>query len=166
VSRFFFDTEFIEDGRTIDLLSIGIAHESGATYYAESSEADLTRASSWVKDHVLPHLGTKAIAKPRAQIRAEMQQFIEEHSRGEKIEIWAYYADYDWVAFCQLFGTMMDLPKGFPKYCRDLKQLADDLGVRLPDQTPTDGPEHLAVADARWALRAYKFLMENITQPY
>lgn len=41
-------------------------------------------------------------------------------------EFYAYYADYDWVVFCSLFGTMMDLPKGFPMYCRDLKQMFDE----------------------------------------
>lgn len=34
-------------------------------------------------------------------------------------------ADYDWVVLCQLYGTMMDLPKGWPMYCRDVKQLCD-----------------------------------------
>ena len=38
--RICFDTEFIEDGRTIDLLSIGLVREDGATYYAEPAEAD------------------------------------------------------------------------------------------------------------------------------
>jgi len=37
----------------------------------------------------------------------------------------AYFADYDWVLFCTIFGTMMDLPKGFPMYCVDLKQEMD-----------------------------------------
>lgn len=41
-------------------------------------------------------------------------------------EFYAYYANYDWVAFCWLFGKMMDLPKGFPMYCRDLKQTMDE----------------------------------------
>jgi len=40
-------------------------------------------------------------------------------------EFYGYYADYDWVVFCWLFGKMMDLPKGFPMYCRDLKQMLD-----------------------------------------
>lgn len=44
----------------------------------------------------------------------------------EGIEFYAYYADYDWVLFCSLFGRMIDLPKGFPMYCRDLKQMLDD----------------------------------------
>jgi hypothetical protein len=40
-------------------------------------------------------------------------------------EFYAYYADYDWVLFCSLFGRMIDLPKGFPMYCIDLKQELD-----------------------------------------
>jgi len=39
---------------------------------------------------------------------------------------YAYYADYDWVVFAQLFGKMKDLPKGFPMYCKDLKQSLDE----------------------------------------
>jgi len=39
---------------------------------------------------------------------------------------YGYYADYDWVVFAQLFGKMIDLPIGFPMYCRDLKQMKDE----------------------------------------
>ena len=54
--RFWFDTEFIEDGRTIDLMSIGIVAEDGREFYAESNECDLSGASPWVKENVIPHL--------------------------------------------------------------------------------------------------------------
>lgn len=40
-------------------------------------------------------------------------------------EFYGYYSDYDWVLFCSLFGRMIDLPKGFPMYCQDLKQTLD-----------------------------------------
>ena len=50
--RVFFDTEFIEDGRTIDLISIGMARQDGRTYYAEVGETDLSRASPWVRENV------------------------------------------------------------------------------------------------------------------
>ena len=43
-----------------------------------------------------------------------------------KPQFYGYYSDYDWVVFCWLFGKMIDLPKGFPMYCIDLKQLLDD----------------------------------------
>ncbi len=36
-----------------------------------------------------------------------------------------YFGSYDWVLFCSLFGTMMELPSGFPMYTIDLKQELD-----------------------------------------
>jgi len=58
--KIFFDTEFIEDGHTIDLISIGMVKEdeNGAAsfFYAENSECDLNRADPWVKENVIPHL--------------------------------------------------------------------------------------------------------------
>ncbi len=52
MTRFWFDTEFIEDGRTIDLISIGIVSEDNRKYYAVSSECDPTKASKWVRKNI------------------------------------------------------------------------------------------------------------------
>lgn len=41
--KYFFDTEFHEDGRTIDLISIGIVAEDGREYYAINRECDFDR---------------------------------------------------------------------------------------------------------------------------
>jgi hypothetical protein len=148
--RIYFDTEFIEDGRTIDLISIGLVSEDGREYYAQAAECDRSKASKWVADHVLPHLVPGTI--PRRQIAGDIFDFC-----GEKPEFWGYYADYDWVVLCQLFGTMVDLPKGWPMYCRDIKQLCDSLGN---PKLPVEGKdEHHALADARWNRSAYEFLM-------
>jgi hypothetical protein len=51
--RYWFDTEFIEDGKTIDLISIGIVAEDGRERYWESSEADHSKANDWVRENVL-----------------------------------------------------------------------------------------------------------------
>lgn len=48
-------------------------------------------------------------------------------ARVTPIEFYAHFADYDWVLFCSLFGDMSNLPKGFPQYCKDLKQMLDEL---------------------------------------
>jgi hypothetical protein len=144
--KVWFDTEFIEDGKTIDLISIGMVREDGHYYYAESSECDLSKASPWVRENVLPHL--KGPKFTRAEIAADILKFA-----GERPEFWAYYADYDWVALCQLYGTMMDLPKGWPMFCLDIKQLAGDR--RLPTQT---SQKHNALEDARWNKQAWEFL--------
>jgi hypothetical protein len=39
VTRYFYDLEFIQDGRTIDLISIGISADDGREYYAVVEEA-------------------------------------------------------------------------------------------------------------------------------
>lgn len=42
-----------------------------------------------------------------------------------EVSFYADFCNYDWVVFCWLFGTMNDLPKGFPYYCNDLQQLKE-----------------------------------------
>lgn len=54
--RFFYDCEFIEDGHTIELVSIGMVDESGREFYAVSTEFDASRAGQWVRQNVLPQL--------------------------------------------------------------------------------------------------------------
>lgn len=150
--KIWFDTEFIEDGKTIDLISIGLVRDDGETLYLESSEVDLSKASEWVIQNVFPHLNSKPI--PRSEIARLIKAFV-----GERPEFWGYYADYDWVVLCQLFGTMMDLPKGWPMYCRDIKQFCDSMGnPKLPEQGKG---EHHALADARWNKLAYDFLQDR-----
>ena len=149
--KYWFDTEFIEDGKTIDLLSIGIVSEEGNTMYAENQDAAFDTASPWVKENVLTRLNTVGV--PKATIRQMLLDFV---GNDPKPEFWAYYGAYDWVALCQLFGTMMELPKGWPFYCRDIKQWCDSLGnPRLPKQ---ETQEHHALNDALWTKQAYEFL--------
>lgn len=151
--RFWFDTEFIEDGKTIDLISIGVVSDDPlwGGYYAEVAECDHSRASQWVKDNVLGHLQGGAAVKPRHVIASDLIEVF-----GSKPQLWAYYGAYDWVALCQIYGTMMQLPKGWPMYVRDVKQLCDMLGnPTLPAQGKG---EHHALADATWTRQAWNFL--------
>lgn len=150
--RHWFDTEFIEDGKTIDLISIGIVAEDGRTLYLESSECNLDRASPWVKENVIPHLTANVWC--RAQIATDVRNFCDPERYG-KPEFWAYYADYDWVALCQLFGTMMDLPKGWPMLAYDFRQWLDMNGkqeIRQPERSDS----HHALADALWLASAFR----------
>lgn len=74
------------------------------------------------------------------------------------IEFYAYYADYDWVLFCSLFGRMIDLPKGFPMYCRDLKQMFDETGT--PKFLKPEN-EHNALDDAKWNRDLYRHILDH-----
>lgn len=148
--RVWFDTEFIEDGKTIDLISIGLVREDGQELYLESDDVDWRKASQWVLENVHPHL-TGENKFTRKTIAALIQKFV-----GDEPKFWAYYADYDWVVLCQLYGTMMQLPKGWPMFCRDLGQALD--GVPR-EEVPQQGKgEHHALSDARWVRDTHLWL--------
>ena len=155
--RYFIDAEFMEDGRSIDLLSFAIVAEDGRSLYLENAEADHSKANEFVRAHVLPRLMAPnvpagQVAMPRETIAAHVLQFVGE----DKPEFWGYYAAYDWVALCQLFGPMVALPKGWPMYCRDVKQLCDQLGNPELPTRPEDA--HNALADAKWTADALAYL--------
>jgi hypothetical protein len=156
--KYFLDTEFIENGPQFPLilLSVGIVAEDGRELYLSNADAPLELANDWVKANVIPHLGGPHHRVPITRIGPDILTWVGD----DKPEFWGYYADYDWVVFCQLFGTMMDLPKGWPMYCRDLKQWCDMLGnPKLPKQTSI---EHNALADARWNFDTWKFLAQIV----
>ena len=159
--RYFLDTEFNEMGPhlPIDLISIGIVAEDGREFYAISTEFRAEDCNDWVQKSVLPHLlGTVRAGIGQAslkEIREALLKFCGPERYGRP-EFWGYFADYDWVVFCQIFGTMVDLPKGWPMYCRDLEQWCDKLGnPKLPKQAST---EHNALCDARWNREVWEFL--------
>lgn len=155
--KYFLDTEFIEDGKTIDLVSIGIVAEDGRELYMVSTEADFRKADPWVRVNVLSKLPRFYEDKwyDRGVIRDSVLQFCDPTP-----EFWAYFADYDWVALCQLFGKMIDLPSGWPMYCRDLKQEMDRLGIKR-SELPAQVDEHDALADARWVREAYLWMAKE-----
>jgi len=151
-----FDTEFIDDGKTIELLSIGMVGAGGQTYYAEPAETDRSRACPWVTANVLPHL--TGPVKPRAMIAQEIIDFA-----GDEPEFWAYYAAYDWVALCQLYGRMLDVPKHWPHFVRDLRPLIGP--GELMRLAPIKGVQHNALADAMQLHEAYIALTEPAAIP-
>lgn len=154
--RFFYDCEFIEDGRTIDLVSIGVVGEDGSEYYAISTEFDPTRAGPWVRANVLSKLPSPAspLYRSRTRIRDELHEFL---TADGQPELWAWVAAYDHVALCQLWGSMVDLPRQIPRYTRELKQLWDEAGRPELPRPPRDA--HDALADARHNLAKYRAIV-------
>lgn len=188
----------------IDLISIGIVSEDGREYYAISNEYRYKDADKWVQDNViLPmyidrvhgdarnrwdvHNFHHAFGKSNEQIANDIQSFCLDYQSKDNgdgsititipgsPEFYAYYADYDWVVFCSLFGRMIDLPKEFPMYCKDLKQIQDEkaLSYRYTEDMyndeklkaikkfknyPPQENEHSAIDDARWNKKLYYFL--------
>lgn len=197
----------------IDLISIGIVCEDGRTYYAISNEYSYHDANEWVKQNVILPMYVDAVhgdsrntcdasnfhlrfGKSNIKILGEILHFFgcwrDQHfwrTGHTTPEVYGYYCDYDWVLFCSLFGRMIDLPKGFPMYCRDLKQMLDEKQTATPNVQRKAWPthkklsqeeikeyfliknspqypkqqqqnEHNALADAKWNQQLHNFLIK------
>jgi hypothetical protein len=150
--RIHYDVEFLEDGRSIDLISIGMVADDGRELYAVNEDIDVGTQfherilkHPWLMANVVPHLpllerrdgwppyelakgqqkarfaldGRSNTVQPMRMIRNQVRDFVLEAASPE---LWAWYGAYDHVALCQIFGRMIDLPKGFPWWTNDLKQ--------------------------------------------
>lgn len=212
--KIYMDSEFVDDGKTIDLISIGLVSEDGREIYLQSVEFDPSKASQWVKDNVLSHLplcphanvttdsrqpyvqdihyhnrrGQCTFERPakgitglsgvkmsggfligahadcfwrtREQMRSEIIAFCDPEKYG-KPEFIGWCCSYDHVAFCQLFGTMIMLPVGYPHYFKDLQNALDERGIpdsSLPEQ---EGTAHNALSDAKYI----KLVWEAVVNP-
>ena len=163
VYRYFYDCEFIEDGRTIDLVSIGVVDEFGREFYAISTEFDDRPALPWVRRNVLDRLPSPSHPawRSRARIRDDLHEFLLEplHERPElELELWAWYAAYDHVVLAQIWGRMPDLPREIPRFTKELRQLWDDLG--RPPLPAAEAQRHDALVDARHNLARWHALTE------
>jgi 3' exoribonuclease, RNase T-like len=154
--RFFYDCEFIEDGQTIDLVSIGVVDESGREFYAVSTEFNPELAVEWVRRHVLRRLPSPSDAawRTRERIRADLLEFLT--ASGEPVELWAWMAGYDHVALVQLWGNMRGLPRVIPRFTHELRQRWEDVGAPPLPIPPPD--QHDALADARYNLARWRAL--------
>lgn len=160
MTKIFLDTEFLDDGERVMLISLGLVAETGEEYYAISSSCDIDRvlADPWLRAHVAVHLPLLLNGNrwkwdtshpdyqhvwPRYQIAADVQEFM---ARQPSPEVWAYFSPFDHLNLCQLYGSMNKLPAAVPAFTRDLMQEAQRKTRVLPPQT---GPVHHALSDAR-----------------
>lgn len=151
--RIFFDTEFIDNGTTVDLVSIGLVREDGQEYYAEAAECDRDKGGEWVQANVIAHL--TGPVRPRKQIAEDLVEFC-----GRSPEFWAYYATYDWLCLCQLYGRMLDVPAEWPNFVNDLQSIRYLNGIHY--QPPQLSTQHHALNDAKWNREFYDVIVREI----
>jgi hypothetical protein len=161
--RWFLDTEFDKNGTTIKLISIALVSERGDEYYRVLSDGwRVEDCDPWVQQNVVPHLFAGGAASASREVVAQdVQHLLLEDG---KPEVWGYFADYDWVVLCQLFGKMIDLPNGFPMYCLDMKQEMHRFGVKREQMPAQGGTAHNALEDARWIRQGWLWLRDYVAQ--
>ncbi len=171
--KIFYDTEFLEDGKTIALISIAMVAEDGREYYAVNRKMPVRRIKKhpWLMANVVPSLpkghGERRLSVPKRwlfdyadpcvkrpdQIARDVRRFI---LGTPDRQLWAWYGAYDHVLLSQLWGRMIDHPEGVPIWTNDLKQEAERLGSpKMPEQA---SGEHNALADARHVKVMAEFL--------
>lgn len=172
--KIFYDTEFLENGTTVRLISIGMVAEDGRKYYAVVQDLNLMEDVShhtWLRENVFPFLPVSHIdnlgahwnpkhedyknIKSRKVIAKEIRKFVADTPNPE---FWAWYGAYDHIALAQLYGTMMDLPSDFPMWTNDIRQELHLLGnPRYPAQV---SGHHNALADAEWNKELLEYLLK------
>lgn len=183
--RFFYDTEFLENGKTIELISIGmITEDESECFYAVNQDApwEAIFRNDWLRQNVMNSIShgvslrpytritlTDEYAMSKTKIASLLLDFVNYSlSDGEKAEFWAYRGAYDQVTLAQLYGKLLQVPDPLPKFTMDLKQLAIMKGN--PEVPKQDYDEHNALADARHNLKVFNFLMGDngcgITEEY
>ena len=160
-TKFFYDCEFVEDGKSVDLVSIGMVDEAGREFYAVSTEFDPARATQWVRRHVLNKLPPPADPawRSRSAIREDLYAFLT--APGRPVELWAWFAAYDHVVLAQLWGSMPELPRDVPRLTREIRQHWEAAGC-----PPIPGPgtdRHDALADARLAYARWQVAQNVLT---
>jgi hypothetical protein len=168
VTAIYYDTEFLEAGAEapLRLISIGLVAENGDELYRVALDPALMWAAvqhAWLRDNVVMSLPVKltqagwkwdtrhrdyGAVQTRAQIAADVSEFILAHDRPQ---LWADWGAYDHVALCQLWGSMAALPAGIPMWTHEFRQEVEYAGNPDLPALPADRAigEHHALHDAR-----------------
>lgn len=159
--KYFYDTEFYDNGHTVDLISIGIVAEDGRMHYSVSEDAPfdwINDTQPWLRENVVAQLPDEHFWKPREQIRDEVYAFLT--AGNTPPELWAWFAAYDHLCLSQLWGRMIDVPAPIPQFTNDVRSLAGWTGItKLPMQP---AGLHDALQDARHVKRMH----DHITNPH
>ena len=126
-----YDMEFLEDGRTIELISIGMVAADGRELYLINRDFDLGKllGHEWLMANVVPslpigkdastgllhwnelHPESGALTYSKV-IAALVHDFIQASADPEDVDpdLWGWYCAYDHVRLAQLWGPMAGLP--------------------------------------------------------
>lgn len=131
-----------EDGRTYYAINrdLNLKHAKKNKWLKENVLDKLPSKQELYPPYGSPRLWQESMRwLPMKQIQQEIIDFcggklqsddfgnhFYEYKNNDYPEFYGYYGDYDWVVFCWIFGTMMQLPNGFPMYSKDLKQMLDE----------------------------------------
>lgn len=166
--RYHLDTEFKENGTTIEPISLGMVDDDGRELYLIYAPAvkafkereyfnKLDQTDSWLKDNVFNYISEADVDEYGYCDKEAMAECVYDFicdglEYGDQAELWGYFAAYDHVCLSQLFGRMIDLPPPMPMFTNELMTIG-----RLPNGYYKPKParpkqlfEHHALMDAKY----------------
>jgi hypothetical protein len=155
--KFFMNTEYIDQERRLELVSLGLVTADGREFYAVSTEFDPHQGNDFVQTMVLPQL--EPDGHPAWMSRMEMKEALVGFVGDAVPEFWSFgSAPWDWLAMAQLFPLADRVPDGWRYTSYDVMCLVELAGLSLGDPRLPGPPlnVHHALADARWARDTYQ----------
>lgn len=118
-TKVFYDSEFTGLHQNTSLISIGLVAETGQTFYAEFTDYDVIQINDWIRENVINKLilsdYTHDVNLSEFRIKGNKEDVKDAltHWLGQfdQMEIWSDCLAYDWVLFCQLYGSAFGVPK-------------------------------------------------------
>lgn len=183
------DTEFIDDGSTLDLISVGMVRADGPAYYAVNADLNINKIarSDFLTINVWPQLPQ---VRGEARLRSFstlpgwassrvvlMKRLFDKDAPEVKMrrqiatEVAAYFNDvsaprmwgwdcaYDRVVLGQLWGARVKTPPGVPWFMGDLRQ--EVCGRDIPGLPQQIIDRHHALANARHIAAIHRLLQQH-----
>ncbi len=119
--RLYFDTEFTELSKKGKLISLAFVSENDEIFYAEFDDFAAKTCNKWVMENVISNLLFKEretfiktsgnICYMKDDSGKIANALCNWFSELGNVEIYADCPAFDWVFFCNLFGTAFNIPK-------------------------------------------------------
>ena len=178
--KMFFDLEFTGLHQNTSLISIGIVSEevikneegkfvasdagSCQYFYAELTDWDRTQSNDWLEENVISELlgCPEAPCMTKEQLKEELTKWLSEF---DQVQFVGDVNHYDWVLFCNIFGTAFDIPSNVYYMPLDLATLFYANGIdmdinRAEYASSSRVSAHNALSDAIIIRKAYNKCMK------
>lgn len=163
MAKVFFDTEFSGLRKNTTLVSIGCVSEDGSEFYAELTDYDKGQIDDWLKANVIDNLylapptggqwgvethrpALDTAKGPTNHVKMCLESWLNDFS---EVQMVSDCLAYDWVLFCNLWGSALDVPSNISPAPRDINQdIADFLGINEKLAFDIHREEFAGVGDA------------------
>lgn len=183
--KIFYDTEFTGLHKNTTLISIGMVAQTGKKFYAEITDYDRIQVNDWIRENVINNLlyrntyltcGNGSVAElgdttvavgTITFVKDSFADWLRGLTEGseEQVYMWSDCLAYDWVLFCDMFGTAFDIPSCIYYIPFDICTLFEIKGID-PDINREEfagmkGKKHNALFDAEVIKACYYKLMDG-----